>query len=191
MTQRKDVLVQWFKLLGSMLGMVWPDDESDESLKRFYRALCLALHPDKHTAPEEAKHKARVQHFFKILSDVWDTYTKTMDDIDPPEPSIFQDDGDPPDHDSDRVPKTRACRNGRRVYLITFPFAASADRRSPAEFSRLQFAELIRKAFELTVPKLKVTYMAVFQELHGNGPTESSSTGLQPATVTGDRLAIK
>ena len=106
MSERKDVFLQWLTLLGSMVGLTCPVDVSDDSQRHFYKQLCLGLHPDKQSFSPDAGHRDRVEHFFKILSDVYDTYSKTTRDLDPPDPDVFQTDDDPVNHDCDRVPKS-------------------------------------------------------------------------------------
>jgi hypothetical protein len=68
MGDRKEVWVQWLSLFGLMTGMPCPEDHSDESLRRFYRELCRAFHPDKQSC--DTGHQDRAKHFFQTLTNV-------------------------------------------------------------------------------------------------------------------------
>jgi hypothetical protein len=169
-----------------MTGMPCPEDHSDESLRRFYRELCRAFHPDKQSC--DTGHQDRAKHFFQTLTNVYDMYTDENSTLDPPDADDFLPGGNGSvDHDKDSVPKARTNRNGRRVYLVTFSNTQGDKRRSPAEFTRQQFAELLVKAFETAIPQLKVAYLAVFQERHGDGTAAASRSIHYHASVKSTR----
>ena len=174
MEDRKEVWVQWLTFFGNMVGLPCSEDHSDDSLERVYRELCRALHPDMQPTSASKAHKDRATHFFKILNNIHDIYKDGVQDLEPPEAEAA-DEG--VGHDTDSVPKDKgrsSNRMGHRVYLVTFSHSECEGRRSPEEFSRQQFAELLINAFEGSIPQLKVEYLAVFQERHSSGPTAAS-----------------
>lgn len=174
MDERKAIWVQWLTLFGSMVGLPSPEDLSDESLRRFYKQLCLHLHPDKQSSSADLGHSERLVHFFQILSDVYDKYSKGTENLQPPDAAAFEENEKEVNHDGDgEMPKPSKGHSGRRVYLVTFSHPTGDGRRSPSEFARREFGELLVKAFEASVPNLRVIYAAVFQELHAAGATDA------------------
>ena len=158
-----------------MLGSPCPTDMSDESLRRYFKTLYLLLHPDKHGEFSGKPHGNRLVHFYKILNEVYDTYSKTTEKLEPPDAAYFEKDEEADSHNCDKPPhETGKSRSGRRVYLITFSHPHCAERRAPSEFSRKEFAELLLKAYQAAIPGLSVAYMAVFQELHQSGTTDGA-----------------
>ena len=172
MDSRKEVWAQWLIHFGNMVGLVCPEDRSDDSLDRFYKELCIALHPDKHQSSGSAQVQ-RATHLFQDLSNIHDVYRDEDKDLEPPEADRDAEAADEGvGHDADSVPKTRGSnRMGRRVYLVTFSHSGCEGRRSPQDFTRQQFADLLINAFESALPQVKVEYLAVFQERHHDGPS--------------------
>ena len=82
--ERKAALVEWFTFFGSLVDLQCPTDQSNHSMKQFYKKLVLRLHPDKQSAADP-RHKHRAEYFFKILSDVFDTYFNTENNVKPPD----------------------------------------------------------------------------------------------------------
>lgn len=184
MTDRKDVLIEWLTLYGQLVGLPLPGEWSDENVRRFWHQLCLQFHPDKH--PGQA-HGKRVHHFFAMLSGIYDQYTKTDDELPRPGPDFFEAEEEVPvDHDNDSMRKS-SSRMGRMVYLVTFSHSHCGGRKSPSEFSREQFGQILIKAFEAAVPRLKVSYLAVFQEKHAEGSSASSQKPHFHASVKSSR----
>ncbi len=72
------------------------------------------------------------------------------------------------------------------MYLVTFSHFEGEGRRSPSDFSRREFGELLIKAFEAAVPGLHVQYLAVFQEQHAPSPTEAERKVHFHASVKSD-----
>jgi len=173
MADKKAVWIQWLTIFGSMVGAPCPEDTSDESLRRFYHHLCFLFHPDKQSHCPDKRHKDRLIQMFQILSGVHDKYTKGKPEevFEKPNAASFQD--EEVKHDRDTAPeRSRSKHAGRRVYLVTFSHTQGEGRRAPSDFTRKEFAALLVKAFEASVPRLRVEYLAVFQELHAAGKTE-------------------
>ena len=174
MDERKAVWVQWLSLFGNMLGTPDPTDLSDESLKKYFKPLCLLLHPDKHGYSSDQPQGQRLVHFLQILNGVNDKYYKTAQDMEPPDAAYFEMDEEPIDHDCDKPPQMEGkSRSGRRVYLVTFSHSSCPERRAPFEFSRKEFADMLVQAFEASIPNLQVACMVVFQEQHQSGDTDA------------------
>jgi hypothetical protein len=167
---------EWLVLIGSIFGLAGPADDGEETLKHYYHKLCFVTHPDGESKAMDPREKERREHFFKIISGVCGTYTEHPEDMRPPDPAAFEADEETIDHDCDRAspPTPRTNHAGRRVYLVTFSHSESEGRRSPSEFSRRQFGELLVQAFEESVPNLRVEYSAVFRELHTAGTTTAA-----------------
>ena len=167
MENRRADFVQWLAFFGAAVGLSCPDDHSEPALRHFYHQLALQLHPDR-LAGTDARTSDRTSYLFKLLSDVCDTYFNTDSKLpDPPNDGKAT----PFGHDGDSAPSTGRARHGRRVYLVTFPHPQTDGRRAPADFSREQFGKLILRAFEDSIPSLKVEYLAVFRERHASGAT--------------------
>ena len=156
MATRKDLFSAWLAFFSDMSGLALPAVGTAHEQHQFYKKLALFLHPDKQPTTEPG-HQARCERLFKMLSDVYTTYTQTADALQ-----------SPPSADDTSV-KPEDDRHKKRVHLVTFSHSQSADRRSPAEFGRREFGELLMKAFEASVSALKVVYLAVFQETHADG----------------------
>jgi hypothetical protein len=183
MAERKAILIEWFTLYGSLVGLQLPDEWSDENVRRFWHQLCLQFHPDKHQGQSHGK---RVEHFFAKLSGIYDDYAKNDEELPRPGPDFFEAEEVPVDHGNDSMPKA-SSRMGRRVYLVTFSHSEGGGRRSPSEFSREQFGQLLIKAFEAAVPRLMISYLAVFQEKHAYGASSSSQKPHFHASVKSSR----
>ncbi len=72
------------------------------------------------------------------------------------------------------------------VYLVTFSHSEAEGRRHPSEFSRQEFADLLVKAFEVSVCGLRVEYLAIFQEKHTAGPCDAARNPHFHASVKSD-----
>ena len=166
---------QWLTLVGSAVGMPCPGDGSEDTLKKYYQAFCLLTHPDKQPLTMEPRQKDRMAHFFTLLSGVHETYTKHPEAMRFPDAAMFDYDEEPVDHDHDSVPPaSRSNHSGKRVYLVTFSHSGREGRRTPAEFNRREFGELVIRAFESSVPSLRVVYCAVFQEKHASASASAA-----------------
>jgi hypothetical protein len=162
MEEREKNYMLWLRFLASVAGLNFPEDTSDISLASFYRHLAFYFYPEKQPVGSDPRHVQRMEHFFKVISNVNDIYTKSSDVLDPPDPNEFHCDTDPLSHDKDTIPRHRGSRTGRRVYLVTFSHPSVIDRRSPGEFSRQEFGDLLLTAFEAAVPHLKVSMSVSF-----------------------------
>ena len=188
MSERKEIFAEWLSLYGSFVALPPPGDMSDESLRHYFHRLCLQFHPDKQGPASE--HRKRAEHLFARLNNIYDLYTKTDDPLPRPGPDFCEaDDEVPVDHEADAIPKS-FTRTGKRVYLVTFSHSDSTERKSPCDFSREQFGKLLIEAFEASVPKLRVAYLAVFRERHAAGLDATSRNVHFHASVKSSRQHI-
>jgi hypothetical protein len=167
MGDAKAMWAQWLTLVGSAVGLSPPADEQDGTLKKYYDTVRLMTHSDKQPPTLAQQQKDRLVYFFKLISNVHETYTDNPEGMRPPDPAAFDSGEEPIDHEEDTVPPpSSTARAGRRVYLVTFSFSEIEGRRRPSEFSRREFGELLVTAFESSIPSLRVAYCAVFMEQH-------------------------
>jgi hypothetical protein len=177
-------LLEWLNVFAGMVGEPSQEDVSDDALKKFYHLLAVQFHPDKHSR-EDARHSQRAEHFFKMLSGTYSAFFNNQP-VSRPKPAVFAEEEEHVEHEGDRVPKDQN-RTGRRVYLVTISHTECEQRKSPADFTREQFGQLMIKAFEASIPRLKVCYLAVFKEQHALATPAGSQNPHLHVAIKSDR----
>jgi hypothetical protein len=151
-----------------------PDDADESVAKSLYRQLLLALHPDK--ANEDY-----CKHSFLTLQRAWEVYRAGRVPT-YPHPEEDSEDGpaDNADEDSNAGDAGSESKKGLYVDLCTFSHPRDdapkqEGQKTPADFDRASFGELLAKVYVEVYPNITVKYYAVFLEQHKTSAHQSAA----------------